>query len=40
MTVGVGTGRFSREDLLAAGADHAFDNLKDTKQIVSTLFEE
>jgi len=39
VTVGVGTGRFSREDLLAAGADHAFDNLADTNHILSTLFE-
>lgn len=36
-TVGVATGRHSREDLLAVGADVAFDDLSDTDAVLRVL---
>ncbi|MGH7243898.1 MAG: HAD family hydrolase [Phycisphaerales bacterium] len=37
MSVGVATGKFSREELLQSGADHAFADLSETEKVAECL---
>jgi phosphoglycolate phosphatase-like HAD superfamily hydrolase len=37
-TVGVATGDFSKKELVIAGAEFIFEDLKDTKKVLNIIF--